>query len=424
MRYGLALLLLGLGGIAIAQDRPTGDFRVAERRGPVFAPPASGQAPSFDPYGPAGASPSIMPAAPVTDVPAEVRFHHLLQAAAHLQAAGHKEDAERVRREAEQEKQALLARLAKSEAEAAWITGPAGPAKVVVHIRMMEVSRTKLQRLGLDFAKLRGVDVIQAGPCWLDALESHERGNLGKVLAEPTLTCVSGQPAMFQIGGQFPITIPGNAENVSIDYRPYGTQIDVLPQVLGNGRIRLELRLKVSELDATHSVVVGSTSVPGVTTREMETGVEMAAGQALVISGLGHDRGPSTSALCNPAIWLKALAGTPPAVTTPGPKSTTPGSKQRPFSGQAPAKQAAPAAADEQDEIETMVLVRAEILGPARPATPGSVSPRGPFPPPYQVAPTYGSYGAPSGVRPAAPGRDVPWAAPMNAPAAPLPPHP
>jgi hypothetical protein len=388
-----------------------------------------------------------MPAAPVTDVPAEVRFHHLLQAAAHLQAAGHKEDAERVRRDAEQEKQALLARLAKSEAEAAWITGPAGPVQIALHIKMVEFSRTELQRPGLDLAKLPGVYVAYGNPGFagdaklpfcvcndgselLTALEALRFEGLLKELADPTLVCVTGRPAMFQSGGQFPITIPGNAKNVSIDYKPYGTQIDVLPLVLGNGRIRLELRLKVSDLDATHSVVVGSTTVPGLRTREMETGVEMAAGQTLVISGLAHDRGPSNvdegisaNTWCAPAFWLKALAGTTPAVTTPGPKSTTPGSKQRPFSGKAPAKQAAPAAADEQDEIETMVLVKAEILGPERPATPGSVSPRGPFPP-YQVAPTYGSYGAASGVGPPTPGRDIPWAAPINAPAAPAPPRP
>ena len=66
--------------------------------------------------------------------------------------------------------------------------------------------------------------------------------------------------------------------------------MDFVPIVLGNGRIRLEVRPRVSEIDPTRSVEVGSTTVPGLRVREVDTGVEMQAGQTLALAGLVQTR--------------------------------------------------------------------------------------------------------------------------------------
>jgi pilus assembly protein CpaC len=95
---------------------------------------------------------------------------------------------------------------------------------------------------------------------------------------------------MFQVGGEFPILVPQSLGTSSVDFKKYGTQVDFVPIVLGNGRIRLEVRPRVSEIDESRNVTVGSSSVPGLRVREVETGVEMSSGQTLAIAGLVQTR--------------------------------------------------------------------------------------------------------------------------------------
>lgn len=197
----------------------------------------------------------------------------------------------------------------------------AGAQQVLLHVKVMEVSRTKMRQLGFDFSKTfnAGNSMLYSGAAGLlsypgsppvltaagqnvfasvldstgtltAVLEAMRQDNLAKLLAEPTLVTVSGRPAQFLSGGQVPVLVPESLGTVSIDYKDYGTQIDFVPVVLGNGRIHLDVRPQVSELDPTHSVTIGSTTVPGMLMRKVETGVEMNAGQTLAIAGLVQSR--------------------------------------------------------------------------------------------------------------------------------------
>jgi len=202
-----------------------------------------------------------------------------------------------------------------------------GVHEVLLHVKVMEVSRTKLRSLGFDWTQISGQNVIRssvsglitaasaANPvsgsaatavtsggetfffsifdgndAFFGVLEALRQDNLMKVLAEPTLVTVSGRPAFFQVGGEFPIIVPQSLGTVSIEYKRYGTQVDFVPIVLGNGRIRLEVRPRVSEIDSSRSIVINSTTVPGLRVREVDTGVEMQAGQTLAIAGLVETR--------------------------------------------------------------------------------------------------------------------------------------
>jgi pilus assembly protein CpaC len=201
-----------------------------------------------------------------------------------------------------------------------------GVQQIALHVKVMEVSRTKLRTLGMDWSYANGGDFIvsgvsgmisaaaaQAGTAtangdtirfgfvngnstffgFLNALRRYE---LMKVLAEPTLTTVSGRPAFFNAGGEFPILIPQSLGTVSIQYQKYGTQVDFVPIVLGNGNIRLEVKPRVSEIDQTRSVTINGTTVPGLRVREVDTAVEMKAGQTLALAGLVQNRVESIQA--------------------------------------------------------------------------------------------------------------------------------
>ena len=202
-----------------------------------------------------------------------------------------------------------------------------GSQQVLLHVRVMEVSRTNLKSMGFDFANFSGNDFMassasgiinKANPTaglfrtagslttngqetiqfgivndpsgFVGVLEALKRENLLKVLAEPNLVTVSGRPASYLVGGEVPYPQPTGFGNISINFKPFGTQIDFVPIVLGNGGVRLEVRPQVSELDRTIGVTINGTTVPGFRQRMVDTGVELKFGQTLAIAGLLQQR--------------------------------------------------------------------------------------------------------------------------------------
>ncbi|MCH2114337.1 MAG: pilus assembly protein N-terminal domain-containing protein [Pirellulales bacterium] len=202
-----------------------------------------------------------------------------------------------------------------------------GVQQVLLKVKVMEVSRTKLRTLGVDWGHVAsGGSIVASGITGLITsattsggvgsvtsggtaagetfkfgvvdgnnalfafLEALQQNSLAKVLADPTLTAVSGRPAHFNVGGELPIIIPSGLGQTTVEYKKFGTQVDFLPIVLGNGNIRLEVRPRVSEIDDTRSVTVGSFSVPALKVREVDTGVELKAGQTLALAGLVQTR--------------------------------------------------------------------------------------------------------------------------------------
>jgi hypothetical protein len=79
----------------------------------------------------------------------------------------------------------------------------------------------------------------------------------------------------------------------SIEYKPFGTQIDFLPIVLGNGNIRLEVRPRVSDLDFSIPVDLNGIVLPALDVRQVDTAVEMKAGQTFAIAGLIQEKSKS-----------------------------------------------------------------------------------------------------------------------------------
>jgi pilus assembly protein CpaC len=199
-----------------------------------------------------------------------------------------------------------------------------GVHEIMLKVKVMEVSRTKIRQLGVDFAAFSNGDFliqsvsglirdVAAGSQvitsqgetlafgfvngndaffgFIDALVQHD---VAKILAEPVLTTVSGRPASFLHGGEIPVPIPQSLGTISIEYKPFGTQVDFLPVVLGNGNIRLEVRPRVSSLDDTLGFDLQTFRVPGFIVRQIDTGVEMKAGQTLALGGLVQQRSEST----------------------------------------------------------------------------------------------------------------------------------
>ena len=116
-----------------------------------------------------------------------------------------------------------------------------------------------------------------------------------QILAEPTITTISGQKADFLSGGEFPFpTVQpggnGGAPVVSLSFRPYGVKVEFTPIVNEDGTIRLKVMPEVSALDYTNAVSISGFTVPALSTRRADTEVELRSNQSFAISGLLDQR--------------------------------------------------------------------------------------------------------------------------------------
>jgi pilus assembly protein CpaC len=126
------------------------------------------------------------------------------------------------------------------------------------------------------------------------ALQALINKQILQILAEPTITAVSGQTASFLDGGEFPFPVVQGASSgftsVTIQFRPYGVKLDFTPNVLPDGTIQLKVAPEVSALDYTNAVEISGFTVPAISTRRAQTEVELKSGQSFVISGLLDNR--------------------------------------------------------------------------------------------------------------------------------------
>jgi pilus assembly protein CpaC len=112
-----------------------------------------------------------------------------------------------------------------------------------------------------------------------------------RLLAEPNLVAISGQQATFLVGGEFPIpivqgSVVGGGSTITIEYKEYGVRLNFRPEVIGDGRIRLEVAPEVSELSQIGALRQNGFTIPSLTTRRSSTTVELGSGQSFAMAGL------------------------------------------------------------------------------------------------------------------------------------------
>ena len=73
-----------------------------------------------------------------------------------------------------------------------------------------------------------------------------------------------------------------------LEWRQYGTQVQLTPRVLSDHKISLSFQLELSSLDYTHSVQVGKESYPGLDTIPVATSLEFHDGETVVLGGLNQ----------------------------------------------------------------------------------------------------------------------------------------
>ena len=118
------------------------------------------------------------------------------------------------------------------------------------------------------------------------SINALEQNNLVRILAEPSVTAISGEPASVLVGGEFPIPVPGQNNQVTIEFRPFGVTLQFTPVVLSDGRISLRVNAEVSATSQEDAVTIQGFNIPSLVVRRANTSVDLPSGGSLVIAGL------------------------------------------------------------------------------------------------------------------------------------------
>lgn len=121
-------------------------------------------------------------------------------------------------------------------------------------------------------------------------IQALEGTNMLQILAEPNLLAMNGHLATFVAGGEFPYPTlqggGGGVGQVTVSFREFGIKLKFTPVITPRGTIRLHIAPEVSSLDFADALTVEGGSVPALTTRKVETEVELEDGQSFAIAGM------------------------------------------------------------------------------------------------------------------------------------------
>ena len=120
-------------------------------------------------------------------------------------------------------------------------------------------------------------------------LEALESKGVVRTLAEPNLTALSGQEAKFLAGGEYPIPVAGGSDTVTVEYKPFGVELNFTPVVVDGDIINLTINASVSSIDGTVTLQSGGFTINAFKRRETSTTVEMRDGESFAIAGLLQD---------------------------------------------------------------------------------------------------------------------------------------
>lgn len=167
---------------------------------------------------------------------------------------------------------------------------------ILFEIKIAEVSRAELaadqpgearaasllERLTSDGdprGRAEGI-LSESGKKLLEQLRSQ--GTL-KFVSEPSISTIAERPASMHVGGEVALPVGEGSRDSRVKYLRYGTSIDIVPVVLDHQRLRLELRLQLSQLDFANSVEIAGKSYPGLVSRSIDFAAEMPVGQTVAV---------------------------------------------------------------------------------------------------------------------------------------------
>lgn len=197
------------------------------------------------------------------------------------------------------------------------------PIQVELKVRIASMSRNTTRQLGIDWSSITtsgisigkfaltgstasaspsisgtspgSLGVTFPGGTFQGVIDALASDNLAHILAEPTLTTLSGTQASFQVGGQFPVPVSSQNNVVTVSYKNYGVLLTFTPTVFSDGRISLQVAPQISAISTANSATLTSSGsntaivIPSITITTASTTVILGSGQGMAIAGLLED---------------------------------------------------------------------------------------------------------------------------------------
>jgi pilus assembly protein CpaC len=184
-----------------------------------------------------------------------------------------------------------------------------GNDQVMLKVTIAEVRREAIKELGVDlngtwkvasfatgdFGVAAALDTVNDLPSEIGGtLRALEDQGVFRTLAEPTLTAVSGESALFNAGGEIPLRSrecdpDTRVCQIVITFKKVGVSLGFTPVVLSGGRISLRVATGVTDEGPNKGAEFGE-YIPSFQTRTTETTVEIPSGGSLVTAGLIQSR--------------------------------------------------------------------------------------------------------------------------------------
>ena len=119
------------------------------------------------------------------------------------------------------------------------------------------------------------------------AIQALRTEGVAKFLAEPRVVTQTGRPAFFRAGGQQAI-LSGTSgiTGPGVQLVPFGTELEVVPIVYGNGMIWLDINPRITAVSQGLGITVNGASSPGFTEQSVRSTVLLESGQTFAIGGL------------------------------------------------------------------------------------------------------------------------------------------
>ena len=206
------------------------------------------------------------------------------------------------------------------------------PGEILLEVKFAEVDKTALQELGINILSLPGaknvgiISTQQFSPPQLVSgsgsggvtsalgvsnllniflfrpdinlaatIEALQQNNVLQILAEPNLLTASGKDASFLAGGEFPFPIlqgssGGGFAGITIQFKEFGVRLNFTPTLTPSGLIHLHVKPEVSALDFTNALNIQGFLIPALSTRRVESEMDLRDGQSFAIAGLIDNR--------------------------------------------------------------------------------------------------------------------------------------
>jgi pilus assembly protein CpaC len=207
---------------------------------------------------------------------------------------------------------------------------PPPSGEILLEVKFAEVDRSNSTQLGINILSLPGsknvgtISTQQFGPPALTGgqvggtsalsvgdllnvfifrpdinfaatIRALEAENLLQILAEPNLLTQSGKEASFLAGGEFPYPVvqgggTGGFAPITIQFKEFGVRLNFTPTLTADGLIHLKVKPEVSTLDFSNALTIQGFLIPALSTRRVESEMNLRDGQSFAIAGLLDQR--------------------------------------------------------------------------------------------------------------------------------------